>query len=278
MRNPSLPPSSFRRGPLAEDKDKTLRRTSRTDIDFEQALYSQGTITLREGRDVNTLGNEHDPAAAPTTEDRRRDIDASSPIPALPIASPLSPALSRRLKKSQPTLPSAPHTLAAESTNADTIPPIPISNTINALAGSSAPSCPIQNASPTLTRPEPLADGPSSSSTPIPRPPKQHQLGEDAEDFELKRRSLFRSPGTASSPDLATLVRKQRERNAQLPSLPTTTSVADAWGTVSGRQRTVSRETGKVGLPLSSLLYPNICPPLRPASQVDARENDKLLH
>ena len=39
--------------------------------------------------------------------------------------------------------------------------------------------------------------------------------------------------------------------------LATTTSVADAWTP----QWTFSRETGKVGLPLSSLPYPNICPP-----------------
>jgi hypothetical protein len=134
---------------LAEDRDKTLRRTSRIDIDFEQALLSTDTITLREGRDVNTLGNEHDPAAAPTMEDRRRDIDVASPIPAASIASPLSPASSRRLRKSQPTPPSAPHTLAAKSTNTDTIPPIPISNTINTLAGSGALNCSIPNTSPT---------------------------------------------------------------------------------------------------------------------------------
>lgn len=278
VRNPSLPPSSFRHAPLAEDRDKTLRRTSRVDFDFEQALLSQDTITLQEGRDVNSLGNEHDPAAAPTMEDRRRDTDVSSSIPAASPASPLSPASSRRPRRPQPTLPSAPHTLAAKSTNIDTIPPIPISNTINALAGSSAPNRSIQNPSPTLARSEPSVDGPASSSIPIPRPPKQNQPGEDAEDLELKRRSLFRSPGTASSPDLATLVRKQRERNAQVPSLPTTTPVTDAWGTVSARQRTVSRETGKVGFPyphLRTFMYAYLP---RPASQIDARENHKLFH
>jgi len=255
VRNPSLPPSSFRRGVLAEDRDKTLRRTSRIDIDFEQALLSTDTITLCEGRDVNSLGNEHDPPTAPTIDDQQRDIDLMSPIPAASIASPLSPASSRRLRKSQPTLPNAPHTPAAKCTNTDTTPPVPISNTINALAGSSAPSCSIQN---TALRQEPPADGLSSSSVPVPRPPKPHQPAEDAEDFDLKRRSLFRSPGTASSPDLATLVRKQRERNTPLPSLPTTTSAADAWGTVNARQRTVSRETGKVGLPLPAPLYLHI--------------------
>jgi hypothetical protein len=247
VRNPSLPPSSFRHGVLGEDGDKTLRRTSRIDIDFEQALLSTDTITLSEGRDVNSLGNEHDPATTPMIEDQGRDNDITGLIPAASIAGPLSSASSRRLRKSQPTLSNAPHTLAAKSTNTDTIPPIPISNTINALVGSSALNSSIQNTTP---KQEPPTDGPPPSSIPIPRPPKQHQPVEDPEDFDVKRRSLFRSPGTASSPDLATLVRKQRERNTPVPSLPTTTSVADAWGTVNARQRTVSRETGKVGLPL----------------------------
>ena len=255
MRDPTLPPSSFRHGLLAEDRDKTLRRTSRIDIDFEQALLSTDTITLREGRDVNSLGNEHDPATAPTMEDQRTDTNVASPTPAASIVSPLSAASSRRLRKSQPTLSNAPHTLAAKSTNTDTTPPITISDTINSLPGSSGFNCSIQNPSP---RQEPPADGPPPASIPIPRPPKQQKPGEDPDDVDLKRRSLFRSPGTASSPDLATLVRKQRERNAALPSLPTTTSVADAWGTVNARQRTVSRETGKVGFHIPARAYLHI--------------------
>ena len=258
VRSPSLPPSSFRHGPLAEDRDKTLRRTSRIDVDFEQALLSTDTITLSEGRDVNSLGNEHDPTTAPTMEDQKRGTDVTSPILAASIASPLSPVSSRRLKKSQPTTPNAPQTLAAKSTNTDTTSPIPISDTINPIAGGSTRNCSIQNPS---SRQEPPVDGPPLASIPMSRPPKQHQPGEDPDDVDLKRRSLFRSPGTASSPDLATLVRKQRERNAALPSLPTTTSVADAWGTVNARQRTVSRETGKVGLPLPAYVYLYICLP-----------------
>ena len=64
----------------------------------------------------------------------------------------------------------------------------------------------------------------------------------------LKCCSLFWSPGTTSSPNLATLVHKQWERNTPLPSLPTTMSVADAWGTVNAWQRTIWQETGKGGL------------------------------
>src|SRR5258706_2583911 len=101
VRNPSLPPSSFRRGLMAEDRDKALRRSSRIDVDFDQVLLSTDTITLSEGRDVNSLGNEHDPTTTPTMEDQWGETDVTSPIPAASIASPLSPASSRRLRKSQ---------------------------------------------------------------------------------------------------------------------------------------------------------------------------------
>ncbi len=37
---------------------------------------------------------------------------------------------------------------------------------------------------------------------------------EDSSDMQLKRRSLLRSAGTASSPDLATLVRKAKAKAA----------------------------------------------------------------
>lgn len=42
---------------------------------------------------------------------------------------------------------------------------------------------------------------------------------EDAERY-ANRRSIYRSPGTSSSPDLATLVRKARERGAVAPNPP----------------------------------------------------------
>ena len=42
----------------------------------------------------------------------------------------------------------------------------------------------------------------------------------DDDDVQTKRRSIFRSPGTASSPDLATLVRKAKERSAAQQTTP----------------------------------------------------------
>jgi hypothetical protein len=42
---------------------------------------------------------------------------------------------------------------------------------------------------------------------------------EDAERYP-NRRSIYRSPGTSSSPDLATLVRKAKERGGAIPNVP----------------------------------------------------------
>lgn len=80
-----------------------------------------------------------------------------------------------------------------------------------------------QPATPTIVPPTPSpnsrAPGPSSSSRAQDPVPDSPEIFYDAEDTELqtKRRSMYRAPGTASSPDLATLLRKARtkENNAE---------------------------------------------------------------
>jgi hypothetical protein len=75
----------------------------------------------------------------------------------------------------------------------------------------------------------PKAKNSLASSTP--RPPasisastsassSSNDLFYDAEDpdYQTKRRSMYRSQGTASSPDLATLVRKAKQRASILPA------------------------------------------------------------
>ena len=65
--------------------------------------------------------------------------------------------------------------------------------------------------------------------TPSPAPPStttrassssSNEVFYDAEDTDMpsKRRSIYRSPGTSSSPDLATLVRKAKERGTVVPA------------------------------------------------------------
>ncbi|KAG9099537.1 hypothetical protein FRC06_005181 [Ceratobasidium sp. 370] len=54
-----------------------------------------------------------------------------------------------------------------------------------------------------------------STVTQTPTAPEDAQEDED-EEYNARRRSMFRSPGTASSPDLATLVRKVRDAREQM--------------------------------------------------------------
>ena len=62
-------------------------------------------------------------------------------------------------------------------------------------------------------RPAPISASTSASSS-------SNDLFYDAEDpeYQTKRRSMYRSQGTASSPDLATLVRKAKQRASILPT------------------------------------------------------------
>ena len=212
-RTPAPPPSAFPRGlqPVAsEDLNAQLianRRTSRINIDFEQALLNGDTVKLMEGRDFNTMGV------------------VSSPSPsskhALSPATPTNPSEQLRLQPATPNV----------------VPPTP----------SVAPSA-SGAASPNPERP-PSPTGSSSS----------HEFFIDTADpgYQTKRRSMFRSPGTSSSPDLATLVRKAKERSANtnapdqktgtarkdslMTSRPSTSSQLSS--TVNGRTRQRSQTT-----------------------------------
>lgn len=63
-----------------------------------------------------------------------------------------------------------------------------------------------QPSTPVVLPPTPASASKSSNKV------YQHESDPTDPDFQTKRRSMFRSPGTASSPDLATLVRKAKER------------------------------------------------------------------
>ncbi|EMD37830.1 CsMn39, partial [Gelatoporia subvermispora B] len=160
--------SSFPTGlqPVAsKDVNATItRRISRTDLDFEQALRAGGTVVLKEGFDVDTLG---------------ADISNSS-ISLSPFSSP-SPS-ERPYFGVQPATPTV-------------VPPTPSPSAPGRGVGLSTPS-------------KPRSSITSSSSNEV------YYDAEDS-DFQTKRRSMYRSPGTASSPDLATLLRKARERGKQ---------------------------------------------------------------
>ena len=174
------PPTAYPLGlqPIASDdfSGKQSRRISRTDLDFEQALRAEGTVVLREGVDVNSLGVDASPA---------NSKGWSSPATSTPVTRSISRVA---LRPSTPiVVPPTPSPAPSSSTRLTT------SNTASSNVGS--------------------LSQPSSS-------PQAHD--DDLEDSERQtnRRSLYRSPGTSSSPDLATLLRKAKERGG--PAVSTT--------------------------------------------------------
>jgi PH/SEC7 domain-containing protein len=166
------PPTTYPLGlqPIASDDfsgRQGNRRISRTDLDFEQALKAEGTVVLREGVDVNSLGVDASPA---------KSKGWSSPTTSTPVARTIS-----RVALQPPT--------------PIVVPPTP----------SPAPSS--SSRLMTTNTASPAVGSLLQSSF-----PQAHD--DDLEDSERQtnRRSLYRSPGTSSSPDLATLLRKAKER------------------------------------------------------------------
>lgn len=151
---------------------------------------------LKEGIDVNTLGVMESPSA-------NRSYSAS------PHQSPSSTPVNRSISRVtlQPPTPIV-------------VPPSP-SPAVNA---SSSP-IPVRKSSLSRGAGMNLASGGHTSKPAVPSPCSSSQdLGGDAptttaasdeavaERIHTNRRSMYRSPGTSSSPDLATLLKKARER------------------------------------------------------------------
>jgi PH/SEC7 domain-containing protein len=168
-----VPPSSFPSGlqPNASRGDRNgnrvdlnMRRSSRIDMSFEQALEAGETMVIKEGIDFDSLGLGEDSAPA---------------LKYLSSTPPLSPP---------PPSDSRPQTM---------VPP----RAKNSLSSS------------TPRPPASISASTSASSS-------SNDLFYDAEDpdYQTKRRSMYRSQGTASSPDLATLVRKAKQRASILPA------------------------------------------------------------
>ena len=170
-----VPPSSFPSGlhPSRDDRSRnrvetTTRRISRVDMNFEQALQAGGTVVIKEGIDVDALGQDLTPSAN----------SFSSP----------------------PTSSSRPHSAIQSSATPNVAPPPSTSSQFKT--------------SPTSPASRPPASGSTSASS------SSNDLFYDAEDpeYQTRRRSMYRSQGTASSPDLATLVRKAKQRGSILPT------------------------------------------------------------
>jgi hypothetical protein len=124
------------------------------------------------------------------------DVDSlgGEDFPATPtaaVSSSSSPTLS-------PSTSSPPHS----KTHSPATPPMPPSSSTHHKGSLPSSAC----------RPPPSVSTSASSSS--------NDLFYDAEDpeYQTRRRSMYRSQGTASSPDLATLVRKAKQRGSILPT------------------------------------------------------------
>jgi len=186
-----VPPSSFPsvlQQPNASRNDRTWNRaesntrwTSRTNMNFEQALQAEGTVVIKEGIDFDSLGEGEDLTPSPK-------LLSSTPL------SPLSPPSVRSSSRPQSPIQQVDTSLNIMS------PPTPTQFKSSLTSPTSRPAAPAS-----------VSTSASSSS---------NDLFYDAEDpdYQTKRRSMYRSQGTASSPDLATLVRKAKQRATILPS------------------------------------------------------------
>ncbi|KIK67463.1 hypothetical protein GYMLUDRAFT_217799 [Collybiopsis luxurians FD-317 M1] len=126
-------------------------------MDFEQALQAQGTVILKEGLDINSLGVVESPPPAPLPKSPKYKTPPSS--------------------KAQPSTPTI-------------VPPTPT---------------PIP--------------GPSSAKIPHTTVTSDDfSDDDDTNTHNVNRRSLYRGTGISSSPDLATLLRKAKERGGVISS------------------------------------------------------------
>jgi hypothetical protein len=197
-----VPPSSFPGGlqPIAASRndrggnrlgpDSTTRRTSRIEMSFEQALQAEGTVVIKEGVDFDSLGEDLAPSL--------KFLSSNSG------GGRTSPSLSPHSRSPPTSSSSRPQRLVQEAAATSNMP----SPTLTPTPFKSSRTSP--NSRPTAPAPASVSTSASSSS---------NDLFYDAEDpdYQTKRRSMYRSQGTASSPDLATLVRKAKQRATILP-------------------------------------------------------------
>ena len=223
-RPPVPPPSSFPSGfkpvvvsgtnnrPGLPNTQAQQRGRSRTDLDFEGALASSDTILLKETIDLFSSG--FDTSISLTPSPRRPSLYGNSPgasgkyegLNGSPSSNPKGRNTVTPLRQ-----PGTPNVIQATPT-----PPRHDPSSVLAL-----PTIPSSNSTPfhtPLTSPNLSRDGEDRVSPDgvQPSPLEGIRLPPyDAEENEhhTRRRSMYRSPGSASSPDLVTLLKKTKQRS-----------------------------------------------------------------
>ena len=198
------------------DTQDQQRRRSRTDLNFEEALASPDTILLREG--VDLFSPELETSVSITPPPCRPPYHGNPPGASGKYeGSNADPSRNSRGRNIATPLeqPGTPNVIPATPTP-------PRNDTSYPLTTSSSNSTPFHTP---LASPEPSCDGedrPSpTGAQPSPQLPNPSRLEGirlplyDVEDKEhrFRRRSMYRSPGSASSPDLVTLLKKTKQRN-----------------------------------------------------------------
>ena len=239
-RSPVPPPSSFPSGfkPVTAsstnnrlglpDSQGQQQRRSRTDLDFEEALASPDTIVLREGIDL--FSPELEASISLTPPPCRPSLYGNS-LGASGNGSP-NPNPKGRNTAAPLKQPGTPTVIPATPTP-------PRNNPLHVLTpttSSSSNSTPFHTP---LASPEPSCDGEDGTSPTTAQPSTQtpnpnhfegfHPLPYDVEEKEhqFRQRSMYRSPGSASSPDLVTLLKKTKQRNGSSNAGPSGTGSRD---------------------------------------------------
>ena len=201
------------------DGQDQQRRRSRTDLDFEEALASPDTILLKEGLDLFSP-----------------ELETSTSLTLSPWSSPIygnSPGASGKYEglngspgpntKGRNTVtpskqPGTPNIIPATPTP----PRDSLLSVLTPTTTSSSDSTPFHTP---LASPDPSNDGGDRYSPTGAQPSTQplnssnlegiYSTPYDSEEKEpqFRRRDMYRSPGSASSPDLVTLLKKTKQRN-----------------------------------------------------------------
>jgi hypothetical protein len=309
------PPSSFPSGlqPIssADEQQRASRRVSRTDLDFEAALKGSGTFVLKES-DISLLGAD----ALPTPPQPSRTMQQppqsrrsnTQPSRSKGGSSMLSHSHTSKPLPSSPP-PSAyaqsPTMLSYDSSNSTMRPP----NTPTIVPPSPTPMSTLSAAS-SAGAVEAVSPGPGrgamlqSFGDPFGTPQRNGSNGmngngqgsvyeqHDYHDYNNNnnsnnnRRSIYRAPGSASSPDLATLVRKAKERagkkERELPLPPSSSGSGSGLGSGSGSGQASSHgmaSSSSAGLGSASTSAQDSSPrmgPGRPRSSTSSATNTPL--
>ena len=189
------------------------QRRSRTDLDFEEALASPNTIVLKESTDL--FSPELDPSIFLTPPHRRSSPYGNSPGASGEYeGSTGSPSPSSRGTNITTPLsqPGTPNVIPATPTPPRHDPPCTLT------PSTSSNSTPFVTP---LSSPNPSQDGEDIPSTSVQQSPNPNNLegthsplyDSEENEHQIRRRSMYRSPGSASSPDLVTLLKKTKQRN-----------------------------------------------------------------